>query len=380
MEGRQRVISRRTLMKAAAVVPFAAVRGTAANSAVKVGLLGAGGRGSRVSSFVVMDKRARLVALCDLFDEQIVKAKQRIPVENPTVYKDLNEMLASDIDAVIIATPVFLHPEHFEAAVKAGKHIYIEKPAGVDVAGCKRVMKAADSAKPGLNISFGFQQRYGTTYRRAKAILDSRSFGPIHMAQAHFLKGPITGEEPMKPKPRTEIEKIKNWKDWRELYGDVIVETYSHSIDALNWFLGDKHPSKAHGSGGRTILKAGDMMDHCTVVFDYDKSVQATLIGTQIAPPFFREVFERIYGANEVIEMAREYWKHYRTKDDVLHELAPRPIDQDSVEAFITRVVEGKTENVGVRGAESTLTAIMGRMAIDKRREVTWEEMMKSSA
>lgn len=160
-----------------------------------------------------------MVALCDLFDEQIVKAKQRIPVENPTVYKDLNEMLASDIDAVIIATSVFLHPEHFEAAVKAGKHIYIEKPAGVDVAGCKRVMKAADSAKPGLNISFGFQQRYGTTYRRAKAILDSGSFGPIHMAQAHFLKRPITGEEPMKPKPRTEIEKIKNWKDWRELSG-----------------------------------------------------------------------------------------------------------------------------------------------------------------
>lgn len=380
MEGKQRVISRRTLMKAATVVPFAAVRGTAANSAVKVGLLGAGGRGSRVSSFVVTDKRARLVALCDLFDEQIAKAKQRIPVENPTVYKDLNEMLASDIDAVIIATPVFLHPEHLEAAVKAGKHIYIEKPAGVDVAGCKRVMKAADSAKPGLNITFGFQQRYGTTYRKAKAVLDSPSFGPIRMAQAHFLKGPVTGDEPMNPKPKTDIEKIKNWKDWRELYGDVVVETYCHSIDALNWFLGDKHPSKAVGSGGRTIVKVGDMMDHCTAVFDYDNNVQATLIGTQIAPPFFREVFERIYGANEAVEMAREYWKHYRSKDDVLHEPAPRPIDQDSVEAFITRVLEGKTENVGVRGAESTLTAIMGRMAIDQRREVTWEEMMRSSA
>ena len=333
-----------------------------------------------MSSFVATDQRARLVALCDLFDEQIAKAKQRIPVENPRVYKDLNEMLASDIDAVIIATPVFLHPEHLEAAVKAGKHIYIEKPAGVDVAGCKRVMKAADSAKPGLNISFGFQQRYGTTYRRAKAILDSGSMGRIHMAQAHFIKGAITGNEPMNPKPKTAIEKSKDWKDWRELYGDVLVETYCHSVDVLNWFLGDKHPARAHGSGGRTIVKAGDMMDHCTVVFDYDNNVQATLIGTQITPPFFREVFERIYGATEVIETAREYWKHYRAKDDVLHEPAPRPIDQDSVEAFITRVARRQDGECRSPSAESTLTAIMGRMAIDKRREVTWEEMMKSSA
>ena len=174
MATRENSFTRRNLVQAAALVPFAAVSGTAANSAVRVGLLGAGGRGSRLASYVVKTPQAKLVALCDLFDEQIDRAKERIPISTPKVYKDLHEMLASDIDAVIIATPVFLHPEHLEAAVKAGKHVYVEKPVGVDVAGCKRVMKAADSARPGINVSVGFQQRYGWTYKQALKVLGVR--------------------------------------------------------------------------------------------------------------------------------------------------------------------------------------------------------------
>ena len=196
MGQRETVLSRRNLVRAAAIVPFAAVRGTAANSTVKVGLLGSGGRGTRLASYVVQVPQARLVALCDLFDEQIDKAKQRIPIENPKVYKDFHEMLASDIDAVIIATPVFLHPEHLEAAVKAGKHVYLEKPVAVDVAGCKRAMKASDSARPGLNVSVGFQQRYGWTYKQARNVMEGGGIGTIRQAEAHFLKGPVTGREP----------------------------------------------------------------------------------------------------------------------------------------------------------------------------------------
>ena len=379
MNSRNGALTRRNLVQAAAVLPMAAIGGTAANSAVKVGLLGAGGRGNRLASYVVQIPQARLVALCDLFDEKIEAARERIPVESPRVYKDYRKMLASDIDAVIIATPVFLHPEHLEAAVAAGKHVYVEKPAGVDVAGCKRVMKAADSARPGLNVSVGFQQRYGWTYRQARKVLESGGLGQIRQAEAHFLKGPITGKEPVRKRPVTMLDKVREWKHWRDLYGDIIVETYCHSIDVLNWFLGDQHPLKAVGSGGRTIRKDGDMTDHVTVAYEYPGGVQATLVGSHITPPFFREVHERIYGSESMIEMARHYWKHYRGRGDVVHAEPPRNIDHDSVEAFILRVAEGKTENVGIRGAESTLTAILGRMAMDTGRTVTWEEMMQSA-
>ena len=379
MAHRDAAITRRNLVQAAAAVPIAAISGTAANSAVKVGLLGAGGRGTRLASFVVQVPQARLVALCDLFDERIAEAKQRIPVDAPRVYKDYREMLASDIDAVIIATPVFLHPEHLEAAIKAGKHVYVEKPAAVDVAGCKRVMKAADSARPGLNVSVGFQQRYGWTYRQARKVLESGRLGQVRQAEAHFLKGPITGTEPPRKRPVTMLEKVRDWKHWRDLYGDIIVETYCHSIDVLNWFLGDQHPLKAVADSGRTIRKDGDMSDHISVAYKYPGGIQATLIGSHITPPFFREVRERIYGSESVIEMARHYWKHYRGPSDVTHAEPPRNIDHDSVEAFVLRVAEGKTENVGVRGAESTLTAILGRMAADLGRTVTWDEMMQSA-
>ena len=371
-------LTRRNIVKAAAVVPFAAVAGTAANSALKVGLIGAGGRGGSLASYLVKDKRARLVALCDVFDSQIEKAKKRIPIEDVKVYKDYRKLLESDVDAVIIATPVYLHPEHLEAAVQAGKHVYVEKPAGVDVAGGRRVMKVADSAPRHLNLTFGFQQRYSPLYQKGKAMIEEA--GPIQQAEAYVLKSQWNGSEPMSKRPTTELDKVREWKRWRHLYGGIIVETHCHSIDALNWFLGG-HPEKAVGSAGRTLLKTGDMNDHIAVTYDYADNVQATLNGSSITSPFFRQVFERFHGAKMAVETARHYLKYYpgvRGVDEVV-EKPSRRIDAVSVEGFVTRVLEGKPENVGVRGAHSTLTAILGRLAADERREVTWEEMMKSA-
>src|SRR6185436_19655540 len=370
-------ISRRDIVNAASLLPFSAIRGTAANAAVKVGLIGAGGRGTFDAGHLVKDPNARLVALCDIFDDRIEQAKKRIPIENPKVYKDYHELLASDVDAVIIATPVFLHPEHFEAAVKAGKHIYIEKPAGLDVEGCRRVIHAADSADRKINITFGFQQRYGQGYLKAKALLDSGGIGKIRQAHAHWIKGAVPANTKSTKRPATYEEKIREWHVWKDTFGDIIVETYCHGIDVLNWFLGG-HATKAYGTGGRTFEKRGDIGDHCDVTFDYAGSVQAALTGSQITPPFYRSVNEQFYGSDGVIETAREYWTHYRGRNDTVTEKSPREITIDSLEAFVKRIQDGKPENVGVRAAESTLTAIMGRMAIDLHREVTWEEVMKS--
>ena len=364
--------SRRNMIRAAAAIPFSAVRGTAANSAVSVGPIGAGGRGSHDAGLLVKYTDARLVALCDIFDDRVEQAKKRIPIANPKVYRDYHDLLASDVDAVIIATPVFLHPEHFEAAAKAGKHIYIEKPAGLDVAGCKRVIHAADSADRKLNIAFGFQQRYGSGYRKAKQLVDSGGIGAIRMAHSHWIKGAFSGDETALPRPRTEEERIRQWHVWRDTFGDIIVETYVHGIDVLNWYLGG-HPLKAYGTGGRTVEKRGDIMDHCDVTFTYSGQVKAMLTGAQMTPQFYRSVNEQFFGSKGVVETAREYWTHYRERNDTLTEKEARDITADAIEEFVRRIKDGKPENTGVRSAESTLTAIMGQMAVDQRREVTWE-------
>jgi myo-inositol 2-dehydrogenase / D-chiro-inositol 1-dehydrogenase len=369
-------LSRRNLVKTAALVPFQAVRGTAQNSAVKIGLIGAGSRGTNDARILAKDGRARIVAVCDIFEEQIEAAKTKIPATEAKAYKSHKDLLASDVDAVVIATPVFLHPEHFEAAVKAGKHIYIEKPAGLDVAGCKRVMKLADEADRKLNITFGFQQRYGGVYVKAKQMLDSGAIGKIREVHGEFIKFALAGDEPALPKPRTEEEKIRQWKLWRSMFGEVIVETYCHNLDAINWFMG-AHPTKAYGTGGRTVEKRGDLLDHLNVIYDYPGNVQATFIGSQIAPRFYRSNNERYIGDSGMIQTAREYWTHNIGKGPVT-EKSGYDITIDALSEFVRRVAEGKPENTGVRAAESTLTAVLGQMAIDLKREVTWEEMMKS--
>src|SRR3954468_19016730 len=211
-------LSRRGVIQTAALVPFQAVRGTAQNSAVKIGLIGAGGRGTYTTGIVAKDPRARVVAICDVVDEQIDRAKAKIPAPDAKTYKNYKDLLASDLDAVMIATPVYLHPEHFEAAVKSGKHIYIEKPAGMDVAGCKRVMRVADLADRKQNITFGFQQRYGGVYVKAKQALDSGAIGKVREVHGEFLKFALKGDEPVPPPPRNEKEKLEQWKLWRSTF------------------------------------------------------------------------------------------------------------------------------------------------------------------
>ena len=360
-------VGRRTFVKAAAIVPFAAVSGTAANSAVSIGLVGAGNRGPNVCRLLVQNTPGRITALCDLYDEKIERAKKTIGIENPDVYNDYEKLLASDVDAVMISTPAFLHAEHFEKAIQAGKHIYLEKPASPDVAGCKRIMRAADSADRKLNITFGFQRRYGQLYQKAKALLDSGAIGTVRMAIIQFLKSQGTRQFPGALNAPTKMDdKIAQWYSWRHLSGDLIVENNIHLIDVMNWFIGE-HPTRALGTGGQTVPRLGDVRDHGTVTFDYSNNVQGTLIGTTLGPPTYRVVNERFFGDKGGIETASEYWKHFRASDDVMTEDAPRSETIDAVDAFVKRVAEGRPENTGVRGAESTLTAILGRMAMDHK-------------
>ena len=372
-------VTRRAALQAASLVPLQVVRGSAQNSAVRVGLIGAGSRGTYTASTLAKDPRAKVVAVCDVVEEQMAKAKAKIGAPDAKTYQHFQDLLASnEIDAVMIATPVYLHPEHFEAAVKSGKHIYMEKPAGLDVAGCKRVMRAADSADRRINITFGFQQRYGGVYVKAKQMLDTGAIGKIREVHGEFLKFALQGNEPPLSKPRNEKEKLEQWKLWRNTFGEVIVETYVHNLDAINWFMG-AHPLKAVGTGGRTVEKRGDLLDHLSVTYDYPGNVQMTFAGSQMTPRFFRSNRERYIGENGFIETAREYWT-YNTGAGAVTEKSTRDITADALEEFVRRVKAGEPENVGVRAAESTLTAILGQMAIDAKREVTWDQMMKSGA
>ena len=351
------------------IVQPQSVRGSQANSAVTFGLVGSGGRGTYDAGIVVKDPRARLVALSDLFDDRLDAAASRLKLEKPLLYKDYRKLLASNLDAVIIATPPFLHPEMLEAAVDARKHIYCEKPMGVDAAGCRRVMAAARRHDPTKNLSVGFQQRYGPVYLEAYKRLQEGQIGELAAARGWWIANdPFT----RRPYDDPKIEKLRNWFCYRDYSGDFIVEQDCHNFDVLHWFVGGL-PTRAVGWGGRKVRTSMEILDHLSLTFEFPNGILVNFEANQLTPRGFANVGEQFTGTKGTIATSRQQIVHYKGVNDVETIKSPRDITIDLVEDFLTRVLSGNVENAGVRSAESTLIAILGREAIYTGREQSWK-------
>src|SRR5258708_5021762 len=341
-----------------------------ANWKISVGLVGSGNRGSYDASIVHADPRARITALCDLFDDRIEKAKQTIKVQNPTVYKDFEKLLASpDIDAVVIATPPFEHPRMLEAAVQAKKHVYCEKPAGVDLAGVQRVIAAGKKCDPKKNITFGFQQRYGPVYLEAYKRLKNGDIGPLVNARAYWIdRDPFTRVAYSDPK----LDHLRNWFCFRDTSGDFIVEQDCHNLDVLHWFL-NSHPISAVGSGGRKMRTSMEILDHLTLAYTFPDDMHVNFEANQLSPTGFRHVGEQFTGTKGVLDTSRSRMVHIKGPRNEETVEAKRDITNDAIEAFLEKILDGTVENVAERSAISTLFAILGRTAVYNNREATWK-------
>ncbi len=376
-------ISRREALAGAAanlliVTPQVAF-GSQANSAVALGIIGTGGRGRYVGTIFVKDPRTRLTAICDLYPDRIDAAKTSVPgADKARTYRDNQELLAAaDIDAVLIATPVYLHPEHFENAAGARKHIYCEKPAGASVGGVKRLLRAAEKADKTKHIQFGFQQRYSPEYLAAEKIILSGQLGELVWMRSHWVVGGAP-RKPYTPRYPPDQERKRNWYPWRETSGDFIVEQDCHGVDVLNWYS-KAHPVSAIGGGGRKVRSYGDNLDNVNVTYEYPNGLRGLLHGCQFATNYSL-VDEQFFGTEGTIMTARSYYRWYRGARDMVEVKSKREITIDAVEYFLEHILAGKPENNAQSAAESTLTSLLGRMAIDARREVTWDEMMRSEA
>jgi predicted dehydrogenase len=365
--------TRRSLLGAGAfsIVGAQAVRGTAANSKVSVALVGAGNRGTYDASLINLDPRAQVTTLCDRFEDRFAASAKQIGVASPRTFTDFEKLLAApDLDAVLIATPPFEHPRMFAAAVQAGKHIYCEKPAGVDLAGCKKVIAAARRARPTQNIAFGYQQRYGSVYLEAYKRLRAGEIGELAAARAYWIdKDPFT----RKPYP-ADVEKLRNWFCYRELSGDIIVEQDCHNLDVLHWFLGAL-PTRAIGWGGRKLRTSMDILDHLSVIYEFPNNLRVNFEANQLTPRGYKKIGEEFTGTRGTLTTSRLQMEHFRgpADKDVDRLKAPRDITRDAMEQFIERIVTSNPENVAERAALSTMIAILGRTAIYTGREVTWK-------
>ena len=343
--------------------------GSQANSALTVGLVGAGNRGMYVSGIFAKNEYARVAAVCDIYDDKLEAATKKYT--GAKTFKKAEELMASDVDAVLIATPIVYHPDHFEMAVKAKKHIYMEKAAGIDAKGCLRVKAAALRADKTKRISMGFQQRYGKDYQAAHARIKSGEFGAIKMVRAAWLGGGPAFKEGH----AASEEKIRNWFFYRDMSGDIITEQDCHNMDVVHWFL-DKMPVKVSGYGTQAIRKKGDIMDSLSCTFQYADGTVFSYSAHQFgAPSIYSDVSETFMCEGGTVRTSRQGITYWKERGKAPEEVATKyDITQDAVNQFIDGARTGKMENAAIWGSESTLMAVMAKDAIYSGREATWDK------
>jgi predicted dehydrogenase len=409
----QKDLKRRSFLGAAAGVMILKpelVRGTQRNSAVRMALFGCGGRGTGVAVSFTNETDAQYVALGDLFQEQTERAqaalnqaaakKGKAAIAPSMLFhgpKSLEQLCGSkDIDAIHIATPPFFHPEHFEKCAASGKHVYLEKPVAVDVPGAKRIMRAGEKLQGKASVAVGFQLRHATPYVHAYDRLKRGDLGEIVCGLSHYYAGaiPLPPRESASPNER----RLRNWLHDKTISGDILVEQNIHLIDLNNWFLGAV-PVSAQGTGGRRGRKdKGDCYSHYNVTYTYPNDIHITLTSTQFIEGAW-DVAVRFFGTIGNAEMrydapvritGKKPWNFpglgapgqvTDTAAAVTGAFKGALDDADKMKElhFIESITSGKFINEARQGAESTLSAIMGRQAAYTGRAWSWEETLKSN-
>jgi predicted dehydrogenase len=399
-------LGRRDFLKAAGaglmMIRPELVRGAQANSAVRLGLLGCGGRGTTVATGMVKNAGARLVALGDLFEDQLTKAKAHFdplgPVDSSLLFTGPHayEKMASskEIDAIYIATPPYYHPEHLAAVVAAGKHVYCEKPVGVDVSSARRVIEIGKKAEGRLSLDVGFQIRSAPPFVELARRIHSGALGEITSGDAHYFAS--FADRPSWPGVSPATERLRNWIWDRVLSGDILVEQNIHVIDIYNWML-EGHPVKAFGIGGRKgRTDPGNAYSHYNVVLTYPRAVHVSFASTQFGNGYF-DVAGKFFGTDGVSEVSyagrlgifggQNAWDYnagggqtgggFSATGSFGDNLAQA--DPEKQRGWIESITSGKFHNQAAQGAESALSAMLGRMAAYTGREVTWDELLRSN-
>jgi predicted dehydrogenase len=371
---------------------------TQANSAIGFGVIGTGGRGQYVGELMTRSPKARIAAICDKYPDRIDAGKTNIPgADKVPAYRDYKDLLNDkSVDAVLIATPVFLHPEHYEAAIAARKHIYCEKPAGADVAGCMRMLRAWEKRDKTKRIQFGFQQRFSSQYLKSYSYLKSGKIGEMKLMMSYWVLGylpPTAGPKPYPDLPEEE-QRIRRWGSWMKYSGGPLIEQDCHGIDTINWFGGDVHPLSAVGRGGlRYPVPYGDWTtDHHDIIYQYPDGLEGWLISIKHTAGY-RDVKEQFYGSRGMLETSRRYMRlhgmtpdvRFKSADDLRDtslmekEESIKDITLEATTAFFDGIIAGEPLDMTRTSVESTLTALLGRMALETKREVTWDELLRSA-
>ncbi|MCO6043763.1 Gfo/Idh/MocA family oxidoreductase [Aeoliella sp. ICT_H6.2] len=364
---------------------------------IRIGLIGCGGRGSQaVGQALSTSDNVKLVAVADAFRDRIDGGesgclnkrdvtrhgdKVDVPEERRFVGFDAYQKVLDldDVDLVILATPPGFRPIHFEAAVNADKHVFMEKPVAVDAPGIRRVLAAAELSKAkGLGVGVGLQRRHDPLYIETIKRIQDGELGDIGLTRVYWNGGGVwvKGRESDETEMRYQM---RNWYYFNWLCGDHIVEQHIHNLDVSNW-LKDMLPTKAQGMGGREVRTGkdyGQIFDHHMVEFTYPDG-STMLSCCRHIPGCWSQVSEFAdgtkgtshVGSGKLVGRDGKPLNRYK---------GPRvnPYQQEHDDLFAS-IRSGSPLNEAEYGATSTMTAILGRLATYSGKVVSWDEATAS--
>jgi predicted dehydrogenase len=383
----------------------------APDSPINIGVIGCGGRGTgaalnalNAATHVIYPERGyhtenategakataknvRVTALADLFPDRLQNCYEQLhkvgmPVKKELcfsgfdAYKKLLEI--PEINYIILAEPPHFRPMHLRAAVEAGKHVFMEKPAGVDAIGVRSVIESGEIAKAkGLSIVAGTQRRYDNAMQENVKRVQDGAIGEIRSAVTRWLGSEIWVVEPKPGWSQMEAQ-LRNWNYYCWLSGDIIVEQFIHSIDLINWVL-QATPLKAVGLGGRQVrtdpVKYGNVYDHFSVQYEYPNDITVFALDRQING-CVNYVDDAIIGSDGRANFAQRNMG-YTAKNGSWRFRGDRNNPyQTEHEVLIDSIRTGKPINDAKDMAESTLTAIMGREVCYSGQELDWDTAM----
>ncbi len=360
---------------------------------LRVGVVGCGGRGSGAAADAVQAApNVEIYAMADLFRDRLQTAVEQLEEHAPDAFNvpperqfsgfdAYEQVLETDVDYVILATPPHYRPQQLRAAVEADKHVFFEKPVGVDPPGVKQVIETGKIAeKKGLSLVTGTIYRRQDSFVEGVRRIHEGEIGDVLAGQAFYLTGPIWLRE-KKPGMSDREWQCRNWYYFTWLSGDHIVEQFVHNLDTINWVL-QAHPVEARATGGRhlrTDPSYGHIYDHFSVVYTYpnDVQVRATCRQMERSAPF---ISNRIVGTEGHADLNPTETIITDNDGETLFEMEKG--DEDPYVTEHTDLIESIRQNEPINEAEqiahSTLTGILGREAAYTGQTITWDELLQA--
>jgi predicted dehydrogenase len=399
MKDPQNTSPRRDFLKAttALAVGFPAIiHAQSVTNAIKVGLVGCGGRGTGAASQALKaDDYTELTAVADIDQPQvdhsletlkkIQKIAPRVKVETAKTFLGLDayqKVIDSGVDVVLLATPPGFRPGHLAACIEAGKHVFCEKPVSTDAPGIRSVLETVEQAKgKNLNLVAGFCWRYNAMIVETMQKVHGGDIGKIVAHYATYYTSPVKPMPPASTRPAgmsdTEWQ-IRNWYNFVWLCGDSLVEQAVHSVDKVAWLMHDEPPVSCVGVGGRSVpAEGGNIYDHFEVNYLYPNGTRAFVANRQIEG-CYNENSDYILGSEGSCTIGRGPNPRIEGKVNWTWSGQKYDMYQREHDVLFASIRRSQAINDGKRLATSTLLAIMGRMAAYTGQQITWNQALNS--